>query len=128
MNPLVGWALAAAALAAGWFGYGLRGLVLAVTVIAFWLLLQFNRLVRVMRDAGQSPVGHVPSAVMLHSKLHAGLPMAKVVVMTKSLGRRIDETQEVYRWSDDGGASVSITFANGRCASWTLTRAPEQQA
>jgi hypothetical protein len=113
MNPLVGWALAVAALAAGWFGYGLRGLVLAVTVIAFWLLLQFNRLVRVMRDAGQSPVGHVPSAVML---------------MTKSLGRRIDETQEVYRWSDDGGASVSITFANGRCASWTLTRAPEQQA
>ena len=125
MNPLVGWALAAAALAAGWFGYGLRGLVLAVTVIAFWLLLQFNRLVRVMRDAGQAPIGHVPSAVMLHSKLQAGLPMAKVVAMTKSLGQRVDETHEVYRWSDDGGASVSITFAKGRCASWALSRAPE---
>jgi uncharacterized protein (DUF58 family) len=125
MNPLVGWALAAAALAAGWFGYGLRGLVLAVTVIAFWLLLQFNRLVRVMRDAGHAPIGHVPSAVMLHSKLHAGLPMAKVVAMTKSLGQRVDETQEVYRWSDDGGASVSITFAKGRCASWALNRASD---
>ncbi|MES1163978.1 MAG: hypothetical protein ABUL50_13045, partial [Rhizobacter sp.] len=92
---------------------------------AFWLLLQFNRLVRVMRDAGQAPVGHVPSAVMLHSKLVAGMPMAKVVAMTKSLGQRVDESQEVYRWSDDGGASVNITFANGRCATWALNRAPE---
>jgi uncharacterized protein (DUF58 family) len=123
MNPLVGWALAAAALAAGWFGYGLRGLVLAITVIAFWLLLQFNRLVRVMRDAADSPLGQVDNAVMLHAKLHAGLPMAKVVALTKSLGRRADDdSREVYTWTDAGGASVSITFVNGRCASWGLTR------
>jgi len=125
MNPWIGWALAAAALAAGWFGYGARGIALAVTVIAFWLLLQFNRLVRVMRSAAESPLGHVDNAVMLHAKLHAGLPMAKVVALTKSLGRRLDDTREVYTWTDAGGASVSITFTNGRCTSWVLARPPE---
>jgi uncharacterized protein (DUF58 family) len=125
MNPWIGWALAAAALAAGWFGYGARGIALAVTVIAFWLLLQFNRLVRVMRSAAESPLGHVDNAVMLHAKLQTGLPMAKVVGLTKSLGRRLDDTREVYTWTDAGGASVSITFTNGRCTSWVLARPPE---
>jgi len=123
MTPWIGWTLAAAALAVGWFGYGLRGIALAVSVIAFWLLLQFNRLVRVMRDAADSPLGQVDNAVMLHAKLHAGLPMAKVVALTKSLGRRADDdSRELYTWTDAGGASVSITFVNGRCASWDLTR------
>ena len=125
MNPWMGWALAAAALAAGWYGYGVRGVAMAVSVIAFWLLLQFTRLLRLMRDAGQSPLGRVPSAVMLHAKLHAGMTMARVVALTQSLGRRTDESSEVYTWADDGGASVDVTFANGRCASWVLTRAPE---
>lgn len=125
MNPWMGWALAAAALAAGWYGYGVRGVAMAVSVIAFWLLLQFTRLLRLMRDAGQSPLGRVPSAVMLHAKLHAGMTMARVVALTQSLGRRTDESSEVYTWAGDGGASVDVTFANGRCASWVLTRAPE---
>ena len=42
-SAVIGWALAAAALAAGWLGYGWRGLVLALSVIAFWLLLQASR-------------------------------------------------------------------------------------
>lgn len=125
MNPLLGWALAAAALAIGWLSYGLRGLALAGTVIAFWLLLQFNRLVRVMRDAGQSPVGSVHNAVMLNARLSAGMPMAKVVGLTKSLGRQVDAAQERYTWTDAGGVSVEIVFTDGRCASWTLNRPTE---
>ena len=128
MNPWIGAALALAALAAGWLNYGWRGVALAVTVIAFWLLLQFNRLVRVMRTAGESPVGHVDSAVMLHAKLHTGLTMAKVLALTKSLGRRDDPQREAYTWTDDGGAAVKITFANGRCASWELTRPGESSS
>ena len=123
MNPWIGWAFAAAALAAGWFGYGLRGVALAVSVIAFWLLLQFNR--RVMRSVAESPLGQVDNAVMLHARLHAGLPMAKVVALTKSLGHRSEDATEVYTWIDADGAAVAISFANGRCASWVLTRPPE---
>ena len=125
MNRWIGGALSIAALAAGWFAYGPRGVALAVTVIAFWLLLQFNRLVRVMRTAADSPVGRVDSAVMLQAKLHAGLTMAKVIALTKSLGTRVDENGDVYIWTDDGGAAVTITFANGRCAHWVLTRPGE---
>ena len=122
MNPLVGWALAFVALVAGWFSYGWPGIALAFSVIVFWLLIQFNRSVRVMRDASESPVGHVPSAVMLHSKLSAGMPMLQIVRLTKSLGRRVSESPEIWSWTDDSGADVRITFANGVCASWTLDR------
>ena len=122
MNPVVGWALAFVALVAGWFSYGWPGIALAFSVIVFWLLIQFNRSVRVMRDASESPVGHVPSAVMLHSKLIVGQPMLQIVRMTKSLGRRVSESPEVWSWADDSGAEVRITFDKGVCASWTLDR------
>jgi len=78
--------------------------------------------VRVMRDASESPVGHVPSAVMLHSKLNVGQPMLQIVRMTKSLGRRVSESPEIWSWTDDSGAEVRITFDKGVCASWTLDR------
>ena len=122
MNPVVGWALAFVALVAGWFSYGWPGIALAFSVIVFWLLIQFNRSVRVMRDASESPVGHVPSAVMLHSKLSVGQPMLQIVKLTKSLGRRVGESPEVWSWADDSGAEVRITFDKGVCASWTLDR------
>ena len=126
MNPVVGWGLAFVALGAGWFGYGWPGLALAFTVIVFWLLIQFNRSVRVMRDASQSPVGHVPSAVMLHSKLRTGLPMLQIVKLTKSLGKRISESPEVWTWADDSGAELRIVFDKGSCSSWTLNRPAEE--
>jgi hypothetical protein len=59
MNPVVGWGLAVLAVAAGWLGWGWRGVVLAVTVVVFWLLLQFSRTLRVLRAAGQRPVGTI---------------------------------------------------------------------
>ena len=122
MNPVVGWALAFIALVAGWFSYGWPGIALAFSVSVFWRLIQFNRSVRVMREASESPVGHVPSAVMLHSKLSVGLPMLQIVRLTKSLGRRVSESPEIWSWTDDSGADVRITFDKGVCASWTLDR------
>ena len=71
MNPTIGWGLAALAIAAGYVGWGWRGVVLGVTVIVFWLLLQFSRSLRVLRNAADAPVGHVASAVMLHGKLQS---------------------------------------------------------
>ena len=127
MNPVVGWGLAFAALVAGWFSYGWPGLALAFTVIVFWLLIQFNRSVRVMRDAGDAPIGYVPSAVMLHAKLRAGLPMLQIVRLTKSLGKRLSELPEVWGWADESGAEVRIVFDNGVCTSWTLNRPAEEE-
>jgi uncharacterized protein (DUF58 family) len=125
MNAWFGWALAAAALFIGWRSYGWPGVALALSVIVFWLLLQFSRSVRVMRSASESPVGHVDSAVMLNAKLREKQPMLEIVKLTKSLGQRVGDEPEVWRWTDDGGSSVEITFVNGRCTRWVLQRPPE---
>lgn len=122
MNPRVGWALALTALAVGWHGYGWQGLVFAFTLIVFWLVLQFNRALRVMKNAASAPVGHVKSAVMLHSKLARGLTLMQVVVMTRSLGRKLESEPETWAWSDVGGATATLVFAGGKLEHWALSR------
>jgi len=122
MNPIVGWALAAAALAAAWYSYRWPGLALAATVIVFWLLLQFNRALRVMKNASYAPVGHVDSAVMLNAKLKSGMTMLQVVGVTKSLGRKLSDAPETWAWVDASGATVTITLDGGKLTHWALTR------
>ena len=122
MNPILGWAMAVIALAAGWRGYGWPGIALALSVIVFWLLIQFNRSLKVMRNAASAPVGHIDSAVMLNSKLSAGLPMFRVVTLTRSLGRRVAQEPETWAWADASGSNVTIVFDKGRCQRWTLNR------
>ena len=95
---------------------------LAVSVIVFWLLLQLSRALRVMRLATQAPVGHVPSAVILHARLQTGMPMMDVVKLTRSLGRKLRDEPETFAWRDESGAEVEIEFDGGRCKSWRLTR------
>ena len=122
MNPILGWAMALIALVAGWRGYGWPGIALAVSVIVFWLLVQFNRSVKVMRNAAGAPIGHIDSAVMLNARLSAGLPMLRVVTLTRSLGRRMADQPETWAWADASGSEVTIVFAKGRCKRWALTR------
>lgn len=122
MNQILGWVLALAAIAVGYLTQGWQGLVLAFTVIVFWLLLQFGRAMRVMRAAAESPVGHVASAVMLNAKLSAGMRLLEVTTLTRSLGQRLSESPEIYAWRDDGGATVEATFAAGRLVGWQLQR------
>jgi hypothetical protein len=120
------WILAGSALAAGWFGYGWRGIVLALSVIAFWLLLEFSRTMRVLRRAAQAPLGHVASAVMLQSKLSKGMPLADIIKLAGSLGQKVRDEPETFAWRDGGGAAVEVEFQAGRCRGWNLLRAPDQ--
>lgn len=124
MNPILGWILAVATLAVGWSSYGWRGFAFALSVVFFWLLTQFNRSVKVLRAAADSPVGHVDSAVMLNAKLKTGLPMTQVVALTNSLGKHIVQEPDTWAWSDASGSQVHIVFVKGRCVSWTLERPP----
>jgi hypothetical protein len=128
MSAVLGWGLAAAAVVVGWFGWGWPGVVLAVTVTVFWLVLQFNRAVRVMRTASAAPVGHVASAVMLHARLQPRMTLAKVIALTKSLGRRVSDTPEVWAWADPGGNEVRVTLDAGRVTQWALVRAGDAGA
>jgi hypothetical protein len=122
LQSLVGWGLAVAAVTAGYASYGWPGVALAVTVVVFWLLLQFTRVMRAMRQAGQAPVGRVPSAVMLNARLNRGMRLLDIIALTHSLGERVADDPETYAWHDDSGATVQVQLANGRCSQWVLTR------
>jgi hypothetical protein len=124
VNARLGWLLAALFAFAAWRAYDLAGLAFAASAIVFWLLLQFNRAVRVMKNAAASPVGHIANAVMFHAGLARGMTMLQIVTKTKSLGRKV-EGDDDWRWSDDGGASVVLHFEGGRLARWQIERAPE---
>ncbi|HSW21161.1 MAG TPA: hypothetical protein VLJ62_00210 [Burkholderiaceae bacterium] len=122
-HPVIGWLLAAVALAIGYLQWGWPGVALAVTMIVFWLLLQFSRALRVLRRAGQAPVGHIDSAVMLHSKLQHGLRLPQILALTRSLGIKRDGGPEVFEWRDAGGDAVRVELVGGKLARWELQRA-----
>lgn len=123
MNPLVGWALALAAFVAGWVGWGWRGVALAFTATVFWLLLQFSRSLRVLRQAGSRPVGSIGSAVMLHARLRQGMRLLEILPITGSLGRKVADDPETYVWTDQGGDQVRVEMRGGRCTAFALERA-----
>lgn len=127
MNPILGWALAALFTALAWYQYGWPGVLFAVSVVVFWLLLQFSRAMRAMKLAGQAPVGRIDSAVMLHAKLRPGMTMLQVIGLTRSLGRRLEadgtaKDADDWAWSDEGGSEVRLHFTDGKLARYELVR------
>lgn len=125
MNAILGWVLVLVAATAGWLNYGWQGVIVVATVAVFWLLLQFNRALKVMKNAGHAPVGYIPSAVMFNAKLKRGMPMIQVVGLAKSLGRQTGSAPETWAWADGGGATVTLVMEAGRLATWQLSREAE---
>ena len=134
MNPTVGWALAAAALVAGYAGYGWPGVLLALSVVVFWLLLQFSRTMRLMRKTAQRPIGSVGklgSVLMLQTRLQRGMRLADVMNLAGSFGKPLLPTgptpalpdTEIYAWTDAGGDSLHVTLLSGKVSAWELKRA-----
>ena len=127
-NPWLGWLLVVLGVVAGYVGWGWRGVVLAITIVAFWLLLQFSRALRALRNAAANPVGAVASAVMLNARLRAGQRLPDVLRLTRSLGHKAApgdaaDADETFVWVDGGGDKVEVTLAGGRVAHWRLIRA-----
>lgn len=128
-ESIIGWVLAVVAVAVGYVQWGWPGVALAGTVIAFWLLLQFSRALRSMRQAASAPVGGVASAVMMHAKLHAGMRLPQLLALSGSLGRKLADTPETFEWADASGARLQVEMdAAGRLAQWRLERPAEDGA
>ena len=128
MDARLGWALAVAAVALGYWQYGWQGVLLAFSGIVFWLLMQFTRALRAMRTAGGSPVGHVASAVMLQARLKTGLRLMDIILLTRSLGEKLADDPETFRWTDASGAAVTVELVKGRCVRWALARPEDARA
>ncbi|WAC73944.1 hypothetical protein OU995_04195 [Roseateles sp. SL47] len=123
MNRWFGIGLAVAALVIGVQLFGWKGAILALSVIVFWLLLQFSQLMRVMRTANESPLGHVSSALMLQSRLHPGMTLVQLIKLCRSLGVKVGP--DTYRWADTGGDAVEVVLEGGKVTRWTLIRADQ---
>jgi hypothetical protein len=127
LSAAIGWGLALAALVVGYVAYGWPGLALAVTVIVFWMLLQFSRALRAMRQASGRPVGQVDNAVMLHARLRTGLRLVEVLKLTRSLGTPLHTglqvVDESFAWVDAAGDRVEVDLHQGRVTAWRLLRA-----
>ncbi len=123
MNPVVGWGLAVLAVAIGYARFGWKGVLLAVTMVVFWLLLQFGRALRTMRDAAARPVGAIDNAVMLHAQLRPGMRLLQILPLAGSLGEKVADDPETFVWTDGGGDRVRVELRRGRCTAVRLERA-----
>lgn len=133
MRPVLAWSLAAAGLLLATLLYGWQGSVVMLSFGVFWLLLQFNRTVRALRVAGGRPIGHVDSALNLLPRLRVGLPLADLLLQTRSLGHSAawpaDELpapeagETVYRWDGGDDRRLWISLQRGRVRRWCLRAA-----
>ncbi|MES2282557.1 MAG: glycerate kinase [Pseudomonadota bacterium] len=105
--------------------YGWQGVAGVVSMLVFWVLLNFNRMMQVLKRAANRPIGYVDSAVMLNSKLKPGMTLMHVIAMTKSLGelKSVKDTQpEVFAWTDGSESRVTATFVSGKLSHHELFR------
>lgn len=105
--------------------YGWPGVAVSAGGIVMWVLLNFTRMMTILKRAADQPIGYVASAVMLNAKLRQGVTLMHVVAMTRSLGAlqsAKDEQPEVFRWTDNGASHVTCTFAGGKLVRWELFR------
>ncbi len=119
--PIAGVVLVAAA----WRAYGWAGVAVVTGGVVMWVLLHVTRLMHVLKQAADRPVGHVASAVMFNAKLQAGMPLLKVLALTRALGElqsAPDAQPEVFRWGDTSGSHVTCEFVNGRLITWQMVR------
>jgi len=116
-------ALALALSYAAWRSYGLQGLLLAVLMLSFWLMLHFTKLMRLLRTVAARPMGRARDAAALHARLKPGMAMVDVIRLTLSIGQLRtppDSEPEERHWADDSGQAVVCRFEHGRLVSFRL--------
>ena len=111
--------------AGAWHQYQWQGVAIATGAVVMWVLLHFTRMVTVLSRAGNRPMGHVASAVMLNAKLKKGVNLMHVIAMTRALGQpesEKDAQPEIFSWRDGSQSVVRCVFMQGKLQSWTLDR------
>lgn len=125
-NKSTGMVLAGSALLVGGYAYGWRGVVLGITLIAFWMILQFNQATRTLQQAADSPKGAIDSIVRVQAKLAHGMTMEEVLRITGSLGIPTERRDE-WLWRDSAGHEIAVTLRRGVVVRWAVARADESR-
>ena len=115
---------------AAWRAWGWPGVAAVAGGVLMWLLLHFTRVMTILKRAADRPVGWVDSAVMLNARLKPGMALVQTLAITRSIGERLsdeDAQPEVYRWTDNGGSTVTTTFEGGRLVRWEMQRPTEPE-
>ena len=105
--------------------YGWPGVAAALGALVMWALLQFTRMMQVLRRAKDRPIGYVDSAVMLNAKLQKGQTLLHVMALTRSIGLLQSDKgaqPEVFRWTDTSQSHVTVTLADGKVTQWQMVR------
>lgn len=124
-------ALALALSFTAWRSYGAQGLLLALLMLSFWLMLYFTQLMRLLRTIAARPMGRVPDAAALQTRLKPGMAMLDVTRLTMSLGQlrtAPDSEPEQRAWADEAGQALVATFEHGCLVSWRLESTGEAAA
>jgi hypothetical protein len=100
--------------------------VVSVTIIAFWMVLQFNQATRVLRQAASQPKGQIDSIVRVQSRLAHGMTMAEVLRITGSLGVPTERRDE-WLWRDAAGHEIAVTLRRNVVVRWAVARADESR-
>jgi len=103
---------------AGWRTYGWPGLLLALLMSSFWVLLHFTKLLRLLRAAATRPLGEVEDVRALQGRLRPGMPMHDVIRQSACLGKREEGdgngAMEDFVWHDPQGRTLHLRFDHGR--------------
>jgi hypothetical protein len=122
MTPWMAAGVALALLLGGGVLLGWQGVIFAMTVLVFWLSVQIAKLMRVMKQVGAAPAGQLASAAAVQARLKAGMPLARLLELTGSMGTRIAGPDKTYAWQDATGDRLELRLEKGRLASWQLLR------
>ena len=116
-------AMAAALAYAAWRSYSWPGLILALLMLSFWLLLHFTKLMRLLRTVANRPLGRVRDVGAMAKRLKPGMPLVDVMRLTLSIGAlrsAPDTDSELRTWSDDAGRTAICHFEQGRLVSFRV--------
>jgi hypothetical protein len=121
-SPAANAILVGAAVLAGWWTWGRQGLILALTLLVFWMLLQFRRATRALQNAARRPIGRIDSVVMMQARLEPGQQMAEVLQISGSLGIQ-QGGRDDWLWTDAAGNDIVVSFRRGILIRWAIARA-----
>ena len=61
----------------------------------------------------------------LFGVLQKGQRLMDLIQLTRSLGQKLSDDPETYRWQDPSDAAGTVVLKGGRVTEWTFTRPPE---